>query len=89
MNSFGEVVRDARLAKGMTLRQLAKILGVSAAFLCDVEHDRRKPARDRLPEFAEALGVELNDLTRSDPRSLDERVGRLEHRVKMLEWRVR
>jgi transcriptional regulator with XRE-family HTH domain len=89
--TLGEAIREVRLAKGLTLRQLAKKLGVSAPFLSDVEHDRRRPARDRFPKLAKILGVDLEYLTQSDPRTLEERVANLEHRVKMLErgpWRA-
>lgn len=41
--SFGNAVRDARKAKGISLRTLAETLGYSAPFVSDVEHGKRKP----------------------------------------------
>jgi DNA-binding XRE family transcriptional regulator len=88
--TLGQVVRQAREAKGLTLRQLAKEIGVSASFLVDVEKDRRKPLRERLPKFAEVLGVTVEDLRIADPRTTEERLDALERRVARLEkgpWR--
>ena len=86
--TFGQVIREAREAKGMTLRALARALEVSAPFLSDVEHDRRRPSRERLPSFAKVLGVELPVLEEADPRTLEARVKRLEDRMAIL-WSSR
>ncbi|MBP5091555.1 MAG: helix-turn-helix transcriptional regulator [Bacilli bacterium] len=40
---FGELLRQTRISKGMSLRTLADRLGVSAPYLSDVEKGRRKP----------------------------------------------
>lgn len=37
----GRWLRHERELAGLTLREMAQRLGFSAAFLCDVEHDRR------------------------------------------------
>ena len=44
----GAELRQARKAAGFTLTALGAEVGVSAMFLCDVEHDRRylAPARE-------------------------------------------
>lgn len=39
--SIAEALRSARIAAGMTQRQIADALGVSAAFICEVELGRR------------------------------------------------
>lgn len=38
---FGEFLKRLRLAKGISLRQFAKETEISAAYLCDVEKNRR------------------------------------------------
>ena len=42
---LGPELRRMRLASGLTLRGFATRLGVSAAHLSDIEHDRRRPPR--------------------------------------------
>lgn len=65
--TLGQTIRELREKRGWSLRKMAKVVGVSAPFLCDVEHDRRKT--DRLDEIAVVLEVEPEKL-----RVLDNRV---------------
>lgn len=65
--TLGQTIRELRELKGLTLRALAKLVGVSAPFLCDVEQDRRKTKC--LDELAKALDVPPEKL-----RALDNRV---------------
>jgi transcriptional regulator with XRE-family HTH domain len=58
--TLGQAIYWARHKRHLTVRQLADRVGVSAAFLCDIEHDRR--ATTKLKEFAGALDVPLADL---------------------------
>ena len=50
----------------MTLRALAEAVGLSAPFLCDLEHDRR--TTNKLDRFAKALDVPLEQLQQLDGR---------------------
>ena len=68
--TFGERVRRLRMARGLSLRQLAKVVGVSAPFLSDLEHDRRNTSR--LEELAKALGVSVSTLEESAPVSRED-----------------
>jgi len=43
--TVGVAIRELREAKGITLRGLARKLGVSPPYLSDVEHDRRSFSR--------------------------------------------
>lgn len=64
--SVGEAVRRLREAKGMTLRALGEKVGVTAPFLSDFEHDRRR-MKD-MTKLADALGVDARELDRLSPR---------------------
>jgi len=66
IRSLGEAIRHLREARGMTLKALAETVGVSAPFLSDVEHNRR--STDKLSAFAQALGVDEEELQRFDGR---------------------
>lgn len=52
----------------LTLRELAKEIGCSASYLCDVELSKRAPSRKMLKRLATLYGVELAELLRIDPR---------------------
>ena len=52
----------------MSLRELAKKVGVSAAFLSDVELGRRHPSDKHLGAIAQALDIPLDELKQYDTR---------------------
>ena len=49
--------RDARTAKGITLRALAAMVGISPPFLSDVEHGRRRFSAATEAKVRSALGL--------------------------------
>jgi len=56
--AFGPTIRLLRQAKGISLRELARQLGVSPAFLSQIEAGRQhKIPRQRIVQVAEMLGV--------------------------------
>lgn len=59
---FGAMIREAREAKGMSLRELAKRIEVSPTFLSKVETEDLKPKEDKLRKIASILGVDGDDL---------------------------
>jgi transcriptional regulator with XRE-family HTH domain len=67
-DSLGRRIRELREAKDLSLRVLAKKIGVSAAFLSDVELERRYPSEDKLVLLAAELGAPLEELRRFDTR---------------------
>lgn len=51
---FGDFLHQKRLAKGISYRDLAAILGVSAPYISDIEKGRRNaPAMDKLERLAD------------------------------------
>jgi len=43
---FGEILADARKAKGITLRKLGSFVGLSPSYLSEIEHGKRRPPDD-------------------------------------------
>jgi transcriptional regulator with XRE-family HTH domain len=63
-NTFGDFVRKARMARGISLRALAEDLGYSSPYLSDIETGKRNPLTEAtvLAHLAKLLGVSLDDL---------------------------
>lgn len=61
VRSLGQAVRWAREEQGLTLRMLARKVGLSVVYLSDLEHDRLRGI-SRLKDLAKALNVSLEDL---------------------------
>jgi transcriptional regulator with XRE-family HTH domain len=66
--TLGQRLRELREAKDLSLRELAKKLDVSAAFLSDVELGRRFPSADVLAKMAKILEVTTDELKAFDTR---------------------
>ncbi|SRR6266568_1487377 len=60
--SLGDVVRAARVVKGLGLRELARRLNKTPSYLSDIENDRRVPAEDMLRDLARLLELDFDDL---------------------------
>jgi transcriptional regulator with XRE-family HTH domain len=60
--TLGEMVRAARLAKGLSMGGLAKQLSVSVPFVSDVENGKRGIGVDKIQLWAAALGLDQVDL---------------------------
>lgn len=72
--SFGGNLRELREKNGISLRVLAKKIGVSAAFLSDIELGRRFPSDDRIEMLAKEIGVTVEDLKKFDFRDEAEEI---------------
>jgi transcriptional regulator with XRE-family HTH domain len=56
--TFGEYLKHKRDEKQISLREVARALGVSAPFLSDVENNRRGPlTEERLADLAKVLNL--------------------------------
>ena len=53
---IGETLRAFRKAEGVTLKQIAKQLGISEQRLSDYEHSRYYPSYDRMLQWATLVG---------------------------------
>jgi transcriptional regulator with XRE-family HTH domain len=68
MKPLGERIRELRERQDLSVRDLAKMIKVSAPFMSDVELGRRHPSDEVLTTIAAALGTTLEDLKKHDAR---------------------
>src|SRR5215813_1224186 len=66
--SLGQRLRELRDKADLSVRELAKRIGVSSPFLSDIELGRRFPSEEILGKLAKALNVSLEDLKQYDNR---------------------
>jgi transcriptional regulator with XRE-family HTH domain len=59
---IGAKIRQNREARGMALRELARRLGLSAAYVSDLELGRRTASDETLQKIAKELEVEVDQL---------------------------
>jgi transcriptional regulator with XRE-family HTH domain len=78
MKTLGERIRELREKRDLSLREFAARLGgLSAAFLSDVELGRRHPSDKVLTDMAHVLGTPFEDLRKYDTRPPVEDLKRL------------
>lgn len=58
--SLGSRVRAARLAKGLSLRELARRLGKAPSYMNDIEYDRRVPSEAVVRQLCEELDLDVD-----------------------------
>lgn len=56
-------IRNVRRDKGLTLRAVAAKVGISVPYLSDIERGFRHGSFSTLEKIADALGVEVSELT--------------------------
>jgi transcriptional regulator with XRE-family HTH domain len=66
--AMGERLRAARLARNLTLRELAQRLGVSPSMISQIETGRASPSVSTLYSIASELDVSLDELLFNDRR---------------------
>jgi transcriptional regulator with XRE-family HTH domain len=72
MRDLGDYIREQRHAAQVSLRQLAKLAGVSNPYLSQIERGLRKPSAEILQQIAKGLRISAE--------ALYVRAGILEHR---------
>jgi len=68
VKGLGAYIRGLRETQDISLRELAKRLDCSAAFLSDIELGKRHPAEDTLKSIAKQLGTTIEALMKHDVR---------------------
>jgi transcriptional regulator with XRE-family HTH domain len=68
MKTLGEKIKELREKKDISVRELARQLKVSAAFLSDVELGRRHPSDEIMRRLADGLDTTLEELQQCDAR---------------------
>lgn len=65
-NQFGPLLRGLRSKAGKTMADVAEHLGVSVAYISDVERGNRAPlTNDRIIAVADFLGIDRSDLLKA------------------------
>lgn len=55
-------VREVRKERGLSLRQLEILSGISKATICAIENNKESPTLDTLDNLARGLKISIHDL---------------------------
>lgn len=63
-SNFGEFLQQKRIVRGITLRKMAELLGITPPYLSDIEKDRRNPPEmEKLEQISSILLLSAEDKT--------------------------
>lgn len=68
MATLGQEIRRKRLEIGLSLREFARRVGVTAPYVTDLEADRRRPGPEVLTRMAKELHIPVHQLEALDTR---------------------
>jgi len=60
--SLGQQIKQRRLARGLTQRQLAGAVGITVPYVSKIEADRETPTDEKLERIASELGLNADEL---------------------------
>lgn len=66
---MGEIISRLRRSAGITQTKLAAMMGVNQTAVSQWERDAVRPATDKLPALAAALGCRIDELFADNPAS--------------------
>ncbi|MEJ5228683.1 MAG: helix-turn-helix domain-containing protein [Pseudothermotoga sp.] len=66
LDNIGQKIRALRQAKNMTVRELAKLTGVTPGLISQIEHGRVSPSLGTLKKILAALGETIISLVKQD-----------------------
>jgi transcriptional regulator with XRE-family HTH domain len=71
---LGDVLRDQRMRRGMTLREVSAEARVSLGYISEIERGQKEASSELLASLCSALDVSLSDVLRdvSDAVALEE-----------------
>ncbi|HYF72393.1 MAG TPA: helix-turn-helix transcriptional regulator [Nocardioides sp.] len=71
---LGDVLRDVRMQRGMTLREVSAEARVSLGYISEIERGQKEASSELLASLCSALDVPLSDVLRdvSDAVALEE-----------------
>jgi transcriptional regulator with XRE-family HTH domain len=68
MAELGELIKNKRQARKWSLRRLAESIGVTPAYVADIEAERRLPSADLRARISSVLGISPEELEAADDR---------------------
>jgi len=67
LSALGQRIRDERVRRGISVRGLAREVGVSASMISQIETAKSRPSVSTLYAITSALGMSIEDLFRDGP----------------------
>ena len=85
---FGNILREVRKRKKMTMKTVAEIVGVSESLISQIETDKVSPAIDTLLRITDALNIDFEYLFQKYKREIKVHITKQKDRKKIIDGPV-
>ena len=87
MNMFGQIIKDARQAAGLTQDDLAEQSGVTTRYIMAIENENRQPSMKVLFTLIRALKISADTIFYPEIQHADKKKEHLIHMIQLCDER--
>ena len=87
MNLFGQIIKDARQAAGLTQDDLAEQSGVTTRYIMTIENENRQPSMKVLFKLIRALKISADTIFYPEIQHADKKKEHLIHMIQLCDER--
>lgn len=87
MNLFGQIIKDARQAAGLTQDDLAEQSGVTTRYIMAIENENRQPSMKVLFKLIRALKISADTIFYPEIQHADKKKEHLIHMIQLCDER--
>jgi transcriptional regulator with XRE-family HTH domain len=87
MNMFGQIIKDARQAAGLTQDDLAEQSGVTTRYIMAIENENRQPSMKVLFTLIRALKISADTIFYPEIQHTDKKKEHLIHMIQLCDER--
>lgn len=87
LNTFGEIIKDARLSVGLTQDGLAEQTGVTTRYIMAIENENKQPSMKVLFKLIRALKISADTIFFPEIQHTDKKKEHLIHMIQLCDER--
>ena len=87
LNNYGQTIKDARLAAGMTQDALAEQIGVTTRYIMAIENENKQPRMKVLFKLIRALKISADTIFYPEIQHADKKKEHIIHMIQLCDER--
>ena len=87
LNNYGQTIKDARLAAGMTQDALAEQIGVTTRYIMAIENENKQPRMKVLFKLIRALKISADTIFYPEIKHTDKKKEHIIHMIQLCDER--
>ena len=87
LNTFGQTIKTARQAAGLTQEELAEQVGITTRYIMAIENENKQPSMKVLTKIIRALKISADTIFFPETQHIDKKKGNLIHMIHLCDER--